>query len=350
MIVATQRVCIDPCRDAIWTTLVEQQASSLFTSPPWMRVLTDTYGYTPQAYVAIDSNGDPVAGIPFCHVSDPLGDRIVSLPFSDYCDPLAATGDDWLLLADQLVETGMPLTLRCLHTTTPLADERFAQVKQARWHGMRLQDDSETMWRNLPQPVRWAVNRARRDGVVVTQATSEEMLRSFYELHVRVRKYKYGMLAQPYAFFQQIWHHFIVPNNGTLLLAIYEGNIIGGMLFLRWKNTLYYKFNASDPAYLRHQPNDLLMWEGIQYAQECGLSMFDFGLSDWEQEGLISFKHKFATDEGAITFLRHAPSGTSQRDVELRQMLGQLTSLLVDPSVPDSITEQGGKLLYRLFA
>ena len=37
-----------------------------------------------------------------------------------------------------------------------------------------------------------------RDGVVVRAAECEEDLHAFFELHLKLRKYKYRMLAQPY--------------------------------------------------------------------------------------------------------------------------------------------------------
>jgi len=51
--------------------------------------------------------------------------------------------------------------------------------------------------------------KSQREGLVVRLAQSEEELRAFFEMHLKVRKYKYGLLAQPYRFFQNIWRHFI---------------------------------------------------------------------------------------------------------------------------------------------
>ena len=52
-------------------------------------------------------------------------------------------------------------------------------------------------------------------------------------------------LAQPFVFFQNIWRHFVDQQNGFLLLALYQDKIVAGDFFLEWKDTLYYKFNAS---------------------------------------------------------------------------------------------------------
>src|SRR5207249_9174082 len=106
--------------------------------------------------------------------------------------------------------------------------------------------------------------KSERAGLTVRVAESVQELRFFFEMHLKVRKYKYGLLAQPYSFFQNIWRQFVDANHGFLLLAIHEDKIVAGDFFLDWKDTLYYKFNASLHDDLYSRPNDLLIWEGIK--------------------------------------------------------------------------------------
>ena len=47
-------VCVDPRTDPLWRSLVEKTESSVFHSPSWIRVLTDTYGWEASAYVIVD--------------------------------------------------------------------------------------------------------------------------------------------------------------------------------------------------------------------------------------------------------------------------------------------------------
>src|SRR5437870_12423362 len=81
-------VQVDPRVDPIWQTLADRGGSSVFHSPSWIQVLTETYGWEASAYVVLDDRGEPQAGIPFCRIADMMGERILALPFSDYCDPL----------------------------------------------------------------------------------------------------------------------------------------------------------------------------------------------------------------------------------------------------------------------
>ena len=341
---------IDPRTDPLWDQLLHRHSSSVFHSPAWIQALTDTYGWDAKAHIVLDAEGQPCCGIPFCRISDILGERILALPFSDYCDPLVAEPSLSLHLLGGLLAENCSVSLRCLHTALPLADARFTLTKEAKWHGLDLQRPLDEIWNSIHDSSRRAIRKSRREGLQVRLASSESDLRAFFEMHLKIRKYKYGMLAQPYAFFKNIWRHFIERGCGFLLLAVLGDTILAGDLFLEWKNTLYYKFNASTFGELSHRPNDLLIWEGIQQAKARGLQYLDFGLSDLDQEGLLRFKRKFATEEKTISFLRHVPKGsTSPAEKEMRALLTTLTGRFTNQLVPDSITELAGEDLYRLF-
>lgn len=343
-------IFVDPGTDPLWKRLVEQNRSSVFHSPAWIRVLAETYGFEGGAQVILDEAGKPKAGIPFFRIADIIGERMVILPFSDYFDPLIDNLDQWHCLTEKLIGKGCPVAVRCLHNNLPLADNRFTLVNRAKWHGMDLRPDLDTLWHRLHSSARRAIKKAQRGGVVVHIAEHKELLRAFFEMHLKVRKYKYRLLAQPYRFFEYIWHHFVEAKNGLLMVATYQNEIIGGVMFLEWKGTLFYKFNASKMDQLAFRPNDLLIWEGIIYGKAKGFTYLDFGLSDWNQDGLVRYKRKFATEEKTISFLKYMPDGTpAQQERQIRQLLPHLTNLFTDATVPDYVTERAGDILYRLF-
>ncbi len=344
-------VTIDPRSDARWETLIRHYPSSVFHSPAWMQVLSDTYAFDIQAHVVVDAGGVPQAGLPFCRISDLRGERIVSLPFCDYLDPLVQTEEQWRLLLDRLLAEGVPVVLRCLHNLIPLADNRLQEFKRAKWHGIDLRPDLETLWMSLDGAARRAIKKAEQHHLQVVVAEDEAMMRAFFEMHLRVRKYKYHLVAQPYRFFESIWHHFMERQQGMVLLALQQGEVVAGIVFLRWRDTLFYKFNASAIDNLSCRPNDLLVWAGIQHAKAQGLQRFDFGLSDWDQAGLLQYKRKFASEERTIHFLEYAVHKEVAPYVQqARTLLPRLTDLFTDAAVPDRITEQAGDALYRFFA
>lgn len=132
------------------------------------------------------------------------------------------------------------------------------------------------------------------------------------------------------------------------LLAFAGDTPIAGAMFLVWNDVLYYKFGASTPEYLYLRPNDAIYWAGIRWGVERGMRLVDWGLSDLDQPGLIRFKRKWATDERRIVTMR-SEGRPSPVQVEAGQILGELTRLLTDSSIPDETTAKAGALLYRYF-
>jgi len=173
-------------------------------------------------------------------------------------------------------------------------------------------------------------------------------VRTYHRLHCHVRKSKYRLLAQPVAFFENLFEAFSPGDRFTILFAELEGVPVAGSLFLEWGDALYYKFNASVEQWMR--PNDLLIWEGTKLGRRRGLACLDFGLSDPAQPGLVRFKRKFATDEREISMLRWAPAcHLDRRGEQVRLAFSRMTHLLTEPTVPDEITKAAGDELYRFF-
>jgi CelD/BcsL family acetyltransferase involved in cellulose biosynthesis len=346
--------------DPRWSELVARRPSDVFHSPAWHQVLHDAYGFEPQGRLLLGEDGAPLAGWAACRVEDLRGPRVVGLPFSDYGDPLVDDTAQWRCLTAGLGRDA-PVRTRCLRSTAPLEDDDFAVVGRARWHGVDLTTAEEERWAALDPSARRAIRKAEREGVTVRAGSEATDVRAFFELHLQVRKRKYGMLAQPYRFFQAIHARFLAVGQGTLLLAEQGGQTLAGVLLLRWRDRLYYKFNASRADDLGVRPNDLLMWHAIAYGRARGLTLLDLGLSDWDQEGLVRYKRKYAGEERTITFLERPAVVPSAPDAataathgeataaELRRLLPALTALFTDPTVPDAVTERAGDLLYGYF-
>jgi len=340
---------VDPITDPAWAELVSKTPSSVFHSPQWMRVIHETYGLSISACI-LERHGQPVAGAPWCEADDIFGTRRVTLAFSDYCDILASTPQDARIVAEFAAGDQHPWTLRTFARNVPDVGLSAGQATEFKWHGVDLTADSEALWSRLSSMARRGVRKAEKSGVTIRLAKDKDELRHWYLLHLRLRKAKYSLLAQPYAFFESIWDNFVESGQGFLLVAVYQDQIIGGNLYLLWKDTCYYKFNASDGNHLLLRPNNLMMWQGILEAKGRGCTVLDLGRSDTDQEGLISFKRGFGAAEDDLCALTYNQNGSvPEAEKEARRIVHKLTPLLAHQSVPDSITEDASALLYHLF-
>jgi CelD/BcsL family acetyltransferase involved in cellulose biosynthesis len=344
---------VDPLSDHPWSQLVSSLSSSLFHSPQWMSVINKTYGIPLHARILLEQ-GRPVAGVAWCDVDDVLGRRKVTLAFSDYCDLLASAPGQREALAESIIDEGLPWVLRTLAKGMPEISEAPTHATHNKRHVIKITPQVQDMWGKMSSMAQRGVQKAQRKGMTTQLATDKRELREWYLLHLRLRKAKHGLLAQPYAFFENIWDAFIEKGQGYLMVAQDGDKIIAGTLYLLWKDTCYYKFNASDPDNLLLRPNNLLMWNGMLEARERGCGLLDLGRSSAHADGLINFKRGFGADEEDLHVLTYRPQNGAaglrgNHEDEAKRLLNDLTRVFVQPSVPDGVSEEAGNLLYKYF-
>jgi CelD/BcsL family acetyltransferase involved in cellulose biosynthesis len=345
-VTAVQRV--DPRTHPLWHELASGPAGSLFTSPPWITAVSDTYDFTPSGCVLTDESGGPRAGFAWTDVDDLRGLRRLALPFSDRADPIAADLASWQAVAADALAGDVPLTLRCLDTSPAVEDPRLNCTGEAAWHATSLTRPLHELRAEFRPQTRRNIATAERAGVDVVLSAEPEAVREYHRLHVELRKRKYRLLAQPPEFFDRIWKAFAPTDAIRTALATVGGRPVAGALYLVWQDTVYYKFGASQAEYLPLRPNDAIHWHMIQWAHGRGLKMLDWGLSDLDQPGLCRYKRGWASVEGRIRTL-NAGGPPRGRRVDVEETLAAITDLLTDPSVPHAVTERAGAALYRFF-
>lgn len=345
---------VDPRSDARWEAL-QPHGGSLFTTSAWITAVTEVYGLTPSARLLIDQDGTARAGIAYCVVDDLRGRRVVSFPFSDYHEPLGACLSDVAVLLGTFIG-GSPVRFRIPDRRLPegIADTGFTERRSLLGHRIvvDLAADSKARFAALHPKVRQNIRRSRRAGVETELSSDLDRLREFYDLHVDVRTRKYGLLPQPFAFFEAIHGAFAPSGRLTVATARYEGRAIAGIVYLEVGDTLYYKFNASNADELNVRPNEDLVWAGIEICAERRLTGIDLGVSEVEQDGLVRYKRKLAhVERDVVTLLTDGaePDPFAERSAEVSALLSQLTELFTDDAVPHAVAEQAGALLYKYF-
>jgi CelD/BcsL family acetyltransferase involved in cellulose biosynthesis len=339
---------VDPRTDPLWATLACGEGGSLFTSPPWIGAVCDTYGFEPTARVAVDASGRPTAGVAWVDVDDLRGHRRLALPFCDRADPIVADTDTWLRVSEEALAGDLPVTLRCLDRSPAVDDLRFTVLGEAAWHTTALDRPLDELYAAVRPQTRRNIATAARAGVEVVLRDDEQALVEYHRLHVGLRKHKYRLLAQPFEFFERIGKAFAPAGALRTALALVEGRPVAGAVYLVWEDTVYYKFGASQAEFLPFRPNDALHWQLIRWAHARGLRTLDWGLSDLEQPGLCAYKRNWASREGRIRTL-NAGGRPRGEPADVGDVLRVVTDLLTDPAVPDAVSQRAGAALYRFF-
>ncbi len=332
-----------------WDRMIAGSDGQLFLSSRWINVLSDVFDLTIQAVVDRDDGGQIVGALPYCCLDDVRGSRLSILPFSDFMVPVLGAGTSWDRLIDPILRTGRPIVFQTTAGSPAAEDERFISDGESVRHIVALDGDIGELMARFSQHHRRLVRKADRNGLHFRSARSTDELRAFYELHLGVRKHKYGMLAQPYRLFEALWERFICQDLGRLILGFDGSTVVGGCLLLHAGNTLYYKYAASHPDYRSMGVSHGAVVAAMEHGLSVGLDQLDLGRSDLDQPGLLDFKRRFGATTAGLQRFR-SKDQLFQEASEMDGMLTDLTRLLTEPTVPDRITEQAGDRLYRLFA
>ncbi len=311
-VAARSALRIDPLQDPRWNELVQRHPrASLFHSPAWLNALSVTYGYKPVAYATAIPGGRLEAGVVFCQVESWItGRRLVSLPFSDHCEPLVDNSQNWAPLIAALKET---LTReRWQYFEMRPREDRFAAVTSLQratvpytLHVLDLSPDLETLFRNCHKnSTQRKILRSGR-GMRYEEGTSEELLDAFYRLHTITRQ-RHRRPPQPRNWFVQLIAKF--GDALKIRVARKDGQSVAAVVTIRYKDTMVYKYGGSDPDFNHMGSMHLLLWGAIHEARAAGLQYFDFGRTDADQQGLITFKKRWGTEQSELIYSRYGLS------------------------------------------
>ena len=171
-------------------------------------------------------------------------------------------------------------------------------------HQLKLEVDESALFSRFDSSVRRAVRKAEQNELTVEFSQSAEAIQTFYELLCLTRQ-RHGVPPQPLAFFSNIQRHVLAQNQGWIVLARHGEIPVAGAIFFHFRQSVIYKFGASNDAFQHLRGNNLVMWAAIRrYARE-GFTTLDFGRTAPENEGLRRFKLGWGTEEHRLDYLRY---------------------------------------------
>ena len=334
---------IDPLGDPRWDKFIQSHPrASLFHSSGWLRALAVTYGYRPVAYTTCRPDGLLRNATVFCWVESWLtGRRLVSLPFSDHCEWLVDSKDDERAICSALelaiaAEGWRYLEVRPLQTIrTPISLSR--STVRYTFHVLDLRPDLGTIFANFHKSsIQRKIRRAEREGLTYREGVSDLLLNDFYTLF-RITRARHRLPPPPRRWFANLIRE--CGDGVKVRVAYVSGRAVAAMITIRHKDTMMYKYGCSDSRFNRFGSMHLLFWNAIQEAKAAGLRCFDFGRTDADQRGLITFKGRWGAAETILDYSRFSPGPSSTHVFDLHAgtwkvnmakfVLSQLPSRLV---------------------
>jgi hypothetical protein len=335
---------IDPLVDARWLDLQQgHPEASIFHTRGWLEALRRTYGYRPVAFTTSRPGSELRNGLPFCHINTWLtGRRLVSLPFSDHCDPLVSNREELGQVLDYIQRKSeqQHIEIRVRESGTSILPG-FNQNKTFHFHTLDLSPGLDELFGRFHKNcIQRKIKRAEREGLVYDEGRSESLLAKFYSLVLMTRR-RQGLPPQPLSWFRNLIA--CLGDSLTIRVASKNGQSTAGILTLRHKRTLVYKYGCSDERYNHLGGTQFLLWKAIQEAKQDQMHELDLGRSDHETPGLITFKDRWGTSRSTLTYWT---SAASQTETPRRKWTVLLAKRLLT-FMPDRFLTTAGRLLYR---
>lgn len=342
----------EPLNDPRWPEFLQRHPrSSVFHSVEWLEALRRTYGFDPMAITTCPPNTILRNAVVFCRVESWLtGRRLVSLPFSDHCDMLvdAATDLDAISSALEIEVCQRKLRYAEIRTTQAVdaATLGLHPAKSYCWHRLDLNPNLNQLFSNCHKgSTQRKIRRAEREGLTVDERGPEDNLDTFYRLLVLTRR-RHMLPPQP-----KKWFGSLIDTFGsalTIRVARKDRQPIAAILTLRYRDVLTYKYGCSDPRFHHLGGMHLLLWTSIRAAKNDGMSLFDLGRSDCDDEGLITFKERWGAERAPLTYLRWSPKGHPRKiHASSTDNSGRRTARTLLQFLPASVLRAAGALFYK---
>jgi len=140
---------------------------------------------------------------------------------------------------------------------------------------LKAYDSPQHYYNLLDGQTRKDTRKARRRGVTIEVATTKAELEQFYQIF-REFSIERNFMVRNYAYQEKLWDTYLRQGMGRLLVAKYEGKIIGGYISIAFAGKCLAMHTGSLQEYRNLGIDDSFVLEVIQWAKERGCSWFSF--------------------------------------------------------------------------
>ncbi len=354
--------------DPRWDSFVlAAQGATVFHHSGWLAALENEYGQRPLKLACEEPDGTlsgilplmVTRGLPLGIGGASAGRRLSSLPRTPIAGPLGTSDAVLRALVEAAMARARSAGLRLqLKQASRTLDDLIPGLRGTPWrlsYVKPLPDDPDRLRfgksRNHAR-IAWAVRKAQREGLRVSDAVTEADVRDWYRLYLDVNRWR-GIPARPYRLFQAAWEH-LGPGGFLRLLLVHREQsgrdvLLAGSMLLMLGETAFYAFNGRLREALHLRPNDLLQWHAMRDAAAAGYRWYDLGEVEEGNEGLGGFKVKWDTQTRAL-MRYHAPP-LPRDEIEYSRSgdrsWPRRVALAAWHGVPLSVTALAGDQVYR---
>jgi len=136
-----------------------------------------------------------------------------------------------------------------------------------------LRQSEEDLLSAMKAKWRYNIRLAQRKGVEVYQGWVDD-LPLLYEMYTTTSA-RDEFIIRPFSYYADAWGTFLNGGLAQLLLARFEGQVLGGLVLFHFGDKAWYMYGASSDRHRQLMPNHLLQWEAMRWAKAHGCISYD---------------------------------------------------------------------------
>jgi len=160
-----------------------------------------------------------------------------------------------------------------------------------------ISPDPDRLLADMKSKTRYNIRLAGRKGVEVTPGQLDD-IDEFYDLYRETAR-RDDFFVQPKEIYESMFRLFGDAGRFCILLARYEGELIGAVTLIVQGTTCWYMHGASSNRHRNLMATYLLQWKAIEWAKSRGCTLYDFRAvpdvfrEDQDMFGVYRFKEGF---------------------------------------------------------
>ncbi|MDX1521405.1 MAG: GNAT family N-acetyltransferase [Anaerolineae bacterium] len=308
----------------IWREYLNQNPdANIFHSPEFFDLLTVVKGYEPQLWAAVNQAGQPLALLTPVEVTlmDGIMSRLTTRLIA-YGGLLYTKSDEGRAALAALLQAytksgGQGALFTELRNLVDMSDvDHILQRHGFELEGhlnylINLNRPAEDVMQSIGKRTRKQIRRGLRQAkVVVSEVSRRDELGEWFELLQRTYSAAQVPLSDS-SLFEAAFDILHPYGMIKLMTARVEDKLVSCSAELIFKDIIYGWYSGTDRAYASFVPNELLMWNVLEWGVAHDYRVYDFGGAGKpdEEYGVRDFKAKFGGDlvnYGRHTFV-HSP-------------------------------------------
>jgi len=319
--------------------------ASIYHTSSWLSSVSSSLGYKFYPIGIENSDTGELTGIlPLAQVKNFFsGSKLISFPLTTHCEPLIDENSIEKIL--EKLNSGFKknsfIELRALDYSSNIVGANLNEDFVVHFLALDETED-KTFQKFHGTSVRASIRRAEKNGLSFEINNNTTGLKAFYSLFSNLRK-RLGLPILPYKFFNDIYTNLIEDDRILIPLVKLGNQVIAAGFILKFKDTFYLEYTASDNSKLNLYPNHKLFWEIIRIAIREKAKYVDFGRTEMNNNSLITFKERWNTKRKRLKYWRigsqaEEPSSTGK---------GKATFVKINKLLPKSVLQLQGKILYK---